>query len=49
MQEHALRDKKKSFISEFVVIWLNNVTKHNKIKHKNYYSIAILKHISKRQ
>lgn len=30
MQEHALRDKKKSFISKLVVIWLNNVTKLRK-------------------
>lgn len=30
MQEHALRDKKKSFISELDVIWLNNVTKLRK-------------------
>lgn len=50
MQEHALRDKKKSFISELVVIWLNNVTKlRKKIKHKSSCSIAILIHISKRQ
>lgn len=49
MQEHALRDKKKSFISELVVIWLKNVTKHNKIKHKNPCGIATLIHSSKRQ